>query len=177
MLPSQSICNLLRALLTFVSLRADQKLLSQVKEQLFKLWGDLEEQKSEKLRQQSKGKMDVPPSSIESEFPVLEPTRKAGEMPDADSDSENERSYSNSSKKKSNNSVLTERDSNISTSGVGLASNLDTSDAKFAPKNKAFTCCIKQYGVKVDEDDPAKADAGGEHRWQRMFGLCNTQIM
>jgi hypothetical protein len=177
MLPSKLICKLLRTLLTFASLRVDQKLLNQVKEQLFKLWGDLEEQKSETLQQHSKDKTDLPPSSIESEFPDSEPTRKAGEMPNADSDCENEQLYSNPSKKKSNSSILAERDSNISTSGVGLASTLDTSDAKLAPKNKAFTCCIKQYGVKVHEDNPAKANAGEEQRWQRIFGLCNTQIM
>jgi len=103
--------------------------------------------------------------------------RKAGEMPDADSDNENERSYSKSSKTKAKSSVLKERDSNISISGVGLTGNLDASDAKLAPKNKAFTCCIKQYGVKVVEDDPAKANAGDEQRWQRMFGLLYTQIL
>jgi protection-of-telomeres protein 1 len=176
MLPSKSICNLLHTL-TFASLRADPNLLSQVKEQLFKLWGDLEEQKSEELQQQSKGNKNMPPSSIDSQFPVSKPTRKAGDMPDADSDGENERSFSKPSKKKSKNSVLTERDSNITTSSAGLASKPYTSDAKLAPKNKSFKCCIKQYGVKVDEHDPAKADAGDGQRWQRMFGLFNTQIL
>jgi protection-of-telomeres protein 1 len=174
MLLSKSIWKLLHALLTFVSLRGDPNLLSQVKEQLFKLWGDLEEQKSEILRRQLKNKKNIPPSSLESEFPVSEPTRKAGEMPDIDSDTENEQSYSKPSKKHSNNSVLTERDVNISASGVNEA---NKSNAKLAPKNKAFTCCIKQYGVKVDEDDPEKADAGDEQRWQRIFGLFGTQIM
>jgi protection of telomeres protein 1 len=176
MLPSKSICNLLHTPLTFASLRADPNLLSQVKEQLFKLWGDLEEQKAEKLQQKSKGNKNIPASSIESESPVSKPTRKAGDMPDPDSDGENERSYSKSPKK-SKNSVLTERDSNITTSSAGLASNPNTSDAKLAPKNKSFTCCIKQYGVKVDEHDPAKADAGDGQRWQRIFGLFSTQIL
>lgn len=126
------------------------------------------------LQRQSKGKKGIPPSSIESDFPVSDPIRKAGEMPDADSDTENEPSYSKSSKKTSSNSVLTERGPNIPASGVEVSAK---SDINLAPKNKAFTCCIKQYGVKVDEDDPTKADASDEQRWQRMFGLFGTQIM
>lgn len=42
--------------------------------------------------------------------------------------------------------------------------------------NKPFTCCIRQYGIKEREDDPAKADAGERHRWQRLFGLFGTKI-
>ncbi|KAL9471524.1 hypothetical protein ACSS6W_009465 [Trichoderma asperelloides] len=42
--------------------------------------------------------------------------------------------------------------------------------------NRPFSCCIRQYGVKVPEQDPAKADAGEGKRWQRMFGLFGTRI-
>lgn len=42
--------------------------------------------------------------------------------------------------------------------------------------NLPFSCCIRQYGVKVPEEDPAKADAGEGKRWQRMFGLFGTRI-
>ncbi|EHK50611.1 hypothetical protein TRIATDRAFT_164398, partial [Trichoderma atroviride IMI 206040] len=42
--------------------------------------------------------------------------------------------------------------------------------------NLPFSCCIRQYGVKVGEEDPAKADAGEGKRWQRMFGLFGTKI-
>ncbi|KAL7925335.1 hypothetical protein ACQKWADRAFT_330217 [Trichoderma austrokoningii] len=42
--------------------------------------------------------------------------------------------------------------------------------------NRPFGCCIRQYGVKVPEEDPAKADAGKGKRWQRMFGLFGTRI-
>lgn len=44
-------------------------------------------------------------------------------------------------------------------------------------KNKAFTCCIKQYGAKVDEDDPSLANAGNGKRWERKFGLFDTRIV
>lgn len=43
--------------------------------------------------------------------------------------------------------------------------------------NLPFSCCIRQYGVKVREKDPAKADAGEGKRWQRMFGLFGTKIV
>ncbi|KAJ6785819.1 hypothetical protein PWT90_06038 [Aphanocladium album] len=43
-------------------------------------------------------------------------------------------------------------------------------------KNLPFSCCIKQYGMKRDEADEAKADAGQGKRWQRMYALFGTQI-
>ncbi|QUC18856.1 uncharacterized protein UV8b_03097 [Ustilaginoidea virens] len=42
--------------------------------------------------------------------------------------------------------------------------------------NRPFACCIRQYGVRVKEDDEGRADAGGGGRWQRMFGLFGTRI-
>lgn len=42
--------------------------------------------------------------------------------------------------------------------------------------NKPFTCCIRQYGVVVDEADPWRADAGDGKRWERVFGLFGTKI-
>lgn len=42
--------------------------------------------------------------------------------------------------------------------------------------NRPFSCCIRQYGVKVGESDPAKADAGEGKRWQRIFSLFGTKI-
>jgi protection of telomeres protein 1 len=42
--------------------------------------------------------------------------------------------------------------------------------------NLPFSCCIRQYGVKVPEEDISKADAGGGKRWQQMFGLFGVRI-
>ncbi|KAK7413436.1 hypothetical protein QQX98_007661 [Neonectria punicea] len=42
--------------------------------------------------------------------------------------------------------------------------------------NRPFGCCIRQYGVRVQERDEAKADAGKGRRWERMFGLFGTRI-
>ena len=46
-----------------------------------------------------------------------------------------------------------------------------------AVSNKAFTCCIKQYGAMVNEDNPSKANAGNGKKWKRMFALYGTQIL
>lgn len=61
---------------------------------------------------------------------------------------------------------------NLSLPGEGK----QTSSAGLVIKNKAFTCCIKQYGVKVDENDARLANAGDGKRWERRFGLFGTQI-
>lgn len=55
---------------------------------------------------------------------------------------------------------------------------LSKAQQKYAPtvSNKPFTCCIKQYGIRKKETDPALADAGPEHRWKRVFGLFGTKI-
>ncbi|KAF9773734.1 hypothetical protein IL306_008431 [Fusarium sp. DS 682] len=43
--------------------------------------------------------------------------------------------------------------------------------------NRAFPCCVKQYGIKVAESDPSKANAGDGKRWQRMFQLFGSRIV
>jgi hypothetical protein len=42
--------------------------------------------------------------------------------------------------------------------------------------NRPFSCCVRQYGVKVHESDLAKANAGKNRRWERVFGLFGTRI-
>ncbi|RDA94451.1 hypothetical protein CP533_2214 [Ophiocordyceps camponoti-saundersi (nom. inval.)] len=39
-----------------------------------------------------------------------------------------------------------------------------------------FSCCLRQYAVKVAESDAHKADAGDGMRWERVFGLFGTRI-
>jgi hypothetical protein len=43
-------------------------------------------------------------------------------------------------------------------------------------QNRPFSCCIRQYGVKVPERDGTKANAGPGRRWQRMYGLYGSVI-
>jgi protection-of-telomeres protein 1 len=42
--------------------------------------------------------------------------------------------------------------------------------------NRPFSCCIRQYGVKVPEPDESMADAGNGRRWERIYGLFGTKI-
>ncbi|KAK2627220.1 hypothetical protein QTJ16_003186 [Diplocarpon rosae] len=132
------------------NLRKDHNLLTALKEQLFKLWGDLEEQKSEML----------PPLELEdTQSPSLESStgilpREIGAQPDVDSESEADDSP----------------DTRPGAPDKQISAGPN-------PKNKAFTCCIRQYGIREVEEDPAKANAGVGRRWQRVFGLFGTQIM
>ncbi|KAI1075876.1 hypothetical protein F5B20DRAFT_558244 [Whalleya microplaca] len=109
-------------------LRADPDDLAAVREQLSKLWGNLEERKQEEDRQALKNQKRIangqPP---ESSPPVL-----------------------------SNNQARAADEPALS--------------------NKPFTCCIRQYGVKVPESNPRRANAGDGKRWQRVFGLFGTRI-
>ncbi|KAF4622796.1 hypothetical protein G7Y89_g14229 [Cudoniella acicularis] len=162
------------------SLRRDKQLLSQLREQLFKLWGDLEERKSNQLVLEER-KADIPASTMATAVSWSSSPLRAGEQPDADdSDVENAQSYGRTSgTRQSGGSVLKERDTNVklTVNQVAAGKTSPGPDSTMAPKNKPFTCCIKQYGTKVDEADRTKADAGDGKRWQRMFGIFDTQIM
>ncbi|KAI0600412.1 hypothetical protein F4775DRAFT_545714 [Biscogniauxia sp. FL1348] len=111
-------------------LRAQPEELSTLREQLFKLWGDLEEHKSAELQRQ-----------------LLNQKRLAANQPP-------ESSPPAANSQPSNGAV----------------------DKGWKVSNKPFTCCIRQYGVKVHEPDPLKADAGGGKRWERVFALFGTKI-
>ncbi|EME47631.1 hypothetical protein DOTSEDRAFT_69550 [Dothistroma septosporum NZE10] len=41
--------------------------------------------------------------------------------------------------------------------------------------NAPFECCIYEYGVELDENDPAKVDA--RFGWQRLYGMFGTTIL
>ena len=172
MQPSGYGSKLLRRMLTSRSLRRSPQVLATLKEQLFKLWGDLEEQKSaivniqyEKAEQERKAKRAPPPSSFTS-FASSPPIR-IGAQPPTDSDSENENTPLKRRKMKS---TPLER---TNTHPQPVEKELDMS---LKPNNKPFACCIKQYGIKVEEEDPLKASAGDGKRWQRRFGLFGTTI-
>ncbi|KAF4968904.1 hypothetical protein FSARC_3776 [Fusarium sarcochroum] len=52
-----------------------------------------------------------------------------------------------------------------------------TKSGKAQLSNRAFPCCIQQYGIKVPEPNQSKADAGDGKRWQRMFRLFGARIV
>lgn len=51
-------------------------------------------------------------------------------------------------------------------------------DGHPAPKvsNRPFPCSIEQYGIKMPESDPEKANAGEGRRWQRIFKIYGVRM-
>lgn len=104
------------------------------------------------------------------------PPVQCEDMPSMESGDENETSQESGriqcGQKSQHSSALEERDSNI----MSKMDQAGSGTADVEVRNKGFTCCIKQYGVKVDEKNPKKANAGDGKRWQRVFGLFGTMI-
>jgi protection-of-telomeres protein 1 len=101
-------------------------------------------------------------TSLETASSASSPNRLPGDQPPVDSDDEDQRKEQK---------ALKERDLNM-----GPNEPATKLSAEIPVKNKAFTCCIKQYGIKVGEDEPSMANAGNGKRWERRFGLFGTQI-
>lgn len=165
-------------MLTCSSLRASKSALLELKEKLCILWGELEEQKSALLRQKSSSDEKALPSS--SEEPSSSPFAPAGNQPDLDSDGENDASEMPTNEKSSRRADRTEQSSKASLT-INRASAL-VDPYHPVVRNKAFTCCIKQYGVKVYEKDQSKANAGNGKdgigkKWARTFGLFGVNIV
>ena len=102
---------------------------------------------------------DLPPDSDEENSPSGQRTNRISSKP-----------------------VLSERSANIG-SAIEVPNalldkqDLDSTILSLPVRNKAFTCCIQQYGIKVQEKSYARADAGDGMRWKRMFGLFGTSII
>ncbi|KAI1411921.1 hypothetical protein F5Y13DRAFT_164679 [Hypoxylon sp. FL1857] len=111
-------------------LRANPDDLDKLREQLFYLWGDLEECKQQELQRQVTNKERV----TAHQPPPTSPLRP---------------SSSHQAK---------------------------TKKTELAVSNKPFTCCIRQYGIEVPEENPKKANSGDGKRWERIFGLFGTKI-
>lgn len=154
----------------------DVDALREVKEKLCILWGDLEEQKSALARAKAP-KAQIPSSFEPNSSPP--PSHNPGDQPpiDSDDEDENSRPRGKPQTRSVNASVLSERDSNVKTKGQASANGDQKSSAEPQIKNKGFTCCIKQYGVEVNEMDPSLANAGNGKRWDRKFGLFGTKIV
>ncbi|KAM0526810.1 hypothetical protein ACHAP9_005555 [Verticillium nonalfalfae] len=127
--------------LTACDLRKHPDSLSQLRERLFTLWGNLEELKS---KQTAKPKAKKPP-----------PKPNNGPPPDS-SDEE---------------AVKTRREEDTTTGDAHGSPN-----PGLAAQNRPFSCCVRQYGVRVPEEDPQKANAGEGKRWERAYGLFGTKV-
>ncbi|RKF54745.1 Protection of telomeres protein 1 [Golovinomyces cichoracearum] len=147
------------------NLRENSDLLLKVQQQLFQLWGDLEEQKLKNLQE------------IALSFHLQ--NTDVGDQPDPDSDNEKEKSNYRLNKTRIPPSDQIRQDSQSVSPNDEFATILEGREARTNThlNNIAFTCCIQQFGVKVFEDDPTQANAGHRKRWQRMFGLFGTKIL
>ncbi|KAF4988608.1 hypothetical protein FGRMN_9669 [Fusarium graminum] len=58
----------------------------------------------------------------------------------------------------------------------GQQQSVTTKPGKMLLSNRSFPCCIQQYGIKVAETDPSRANAGEGKRWQRMYRLFGSMI-
>ncbi|KAJ8069370.1 hypothetical protein OCU04_003024 [Sclerotinia nivalis] len=162
------------------NLRTNPEMLNNIKERLFTLWGDLEEQKIAILAKEIQGKLQeeelLPEVSMtadsESDDEEDDPRQTNGSLPPDDEETEG-LSCPKQNKNPQKSTAFVERD-------VNLQDNKENEKAEtpleIKPRNKPFECCIKQYGVKVNEEDPEKADAGEGKRWQRVFGLWGTMV-
>lgn len=106
----------------------NEETLGSLREQMFKLWGDLEERK-----------VDLEARKREQRDRILR------NMPPPSSGAEEEEAAAHSA-------------------SLGQIS------------NKPFTCCVQQYGVKVEAEEGEEDNAGEGKKWQRMYGLFGTKI-
>lgn len=151
--------------------------MNELREKLCILWGDLEEHKSTQtalIRQQLGTDNNQTPTSSLDTTTSVSLIRRAGDQPDLDSDIEND--YQESKRKERS---LPLRDSAAkvdSTSRPKTPSDQTMSHNGSGIKNKAFSCCIKQYGIKVSANNSTEVTAKNSKNWERKFGLFGTQI-
>ncbi|RDW88478.1 hypothetical protein BP6252_00510 [Coleophoma cylindrospora] len=154
-----------------MDLRRNQHVLGRLRERLCILWGDLEERKTRRSQQKQGADIldrDTPASSLDSVTPTAS-LRNVGDQPDLDSDIEDQYQQARSFPKKARLKNYT-----VDASIVSKHDDIDSNkavEASVSASNKAFTCCIKQYGIKVPETDIMKADAGAGFRWEHLSSL------
>ncbi|KAI1005516.1 hypothetical protein K3495_g2703 [Podosphaera aphanis] len=140
--------------------------LNDIRERLFRLWGNLEEFKNKSLMgNESRRSPNLSPA-LNSDL-----TPSPGNQPDPDSDVERLKSGRKMINRRPQTTTPTKEPPRT------FESPEDPTLNEVRLSNKPFICCIQQYGVKVHEEDPMKANAGSHHRWQRMFGLFGTKIL
>ncbi|KAJ4421773.1 hypothetical protein N0V85_000012 [Neurospora sp. IMI 360204] len=136
-----------------VNLRRDPHTLATLRERMFTLWGSLEELKAAKARAAAKDREE-----------------KRGE-----GDDRNGRTKKH--KGKATTVVQLEKLKPPLEDSDGEQQQQQQDQGEEEISNKPFSCCLKQYGVRVSEDDDGlpKTDgpAGG---WVRVFGMFGTKI-
>lgn len=143
-----------------------------LREKLFTLWGDLEE---EKLKLMALGGTGGPVTQhageedLASRRPGRERQSKPGDMPKLDSSPE-------PPEQPTLGPLASERpQSSMLNSMAGLPQGPGERGLSNV-RNKGFSCCIQEYGVKTATNDAGQETAGPGMRWQRQFGLFGTAI-
>jgi protection-of-telomeres protein 1 len=165
------------------SLRQNGKVLDQIREQLFTLWGNLEELKSDFLKTsvgmgRQNGLSISPLEPAEGTNPLHKAT---GEVLPPDSDDEKISSPKSTTRVTSEHAYIADRTLNVESTvqipdSHAKIPSLQSSILALPVANKGFACCVRQYGVKVTEVASSKADAGVGLRWERVLGLFGTKI-
>lgn len=128
------------------SLRANPDDLNQLREQLFKLWGNLEELKQQETqRQQAEVQRR---QAVKKRIAAQQPPESSPPRPSTSDQAQ----------------------------APAANNNNNNNDRGAVLSNKPFTCCIHQYGIEVREEKPAKANAGEGKRYEKVFGLYGTKI-
>lgn len=122
------------------NLNANPERLAMLQEQLFKLWGNLEETRRDLTRDAPPRRKRIAAKQPPPSSPVHGPSTSNQKQP------------------------------------PGADKNNNINEKEPAISNKPFSCCIREYGVSIPEQDPSKANAGDGRRWERMFGLFGTRI-
>lgn len=146
-------------------LSQDKELLSQLKEQLFKLWGNLQEKKTAILQE------------ISSKSQPIIIYHSPGMQPDPDSDAEKERTK-NQTKMINSQPLASERNTLPIINPIEYVS-LSSQRKLFhdiRPSNKAFTCCIQQYGIREVENHPVNSNLEPKILWKRQYSMFGTKI-
>jgi len=95
---------------------------------------------------------------------------QVGQQPDVDSDDENDTPHRMPSNLALA-SALKVRQRNAASSAAPV------DPLHPVVKNKAFPCCIMEYGVEVEEEVPQLANAGKGKKWKRMHRLFGVSIL
>ncbi|KAL0465751.1 hypothetical protein QR685DRAFT_575821 [Neurospora intermedia] len=142
-----------------VNLRRDPHTLATLRERMFTLWGNLEELKAAKARAAVKKREE----------------RYEGKGEDEDINGNGRMTKKRKGKKATTVAQLENLKPPLEDSDGEQQQQQNQGEEELS--NKPFSCCLKQYGVRVSEDDDGlpKTDgaAGG---WVRVFGMFGTKI-
>lgn len=143
-----------------VNLRRDPETLATLRERMFTLWGNLEELKAAKAAREAKER------------------EERGE----DGNGRTTKRHKGKTTKTTTRVQLEKLKPPLEDSdGEQQQQKRDQGEEGDEISNKPFRCCLKQYGVRVSEDEEEddglpKTDDGSKGGWVRVFGMFGTKM-